>query len=75
MPGYYLDFNTVENLWRIIEREVYRHNKQSQTKEQLKLAIYKAWSNIKKSTLEKLAESMPHRLILTVKNQGGSIDN
>lgn len=65
------DLNPIENLWGIIVRDIYRHNKQYETVRDLKIAILKTWQSIKKDCLETLVKSVPSRLIEVIKAGGG----
>ena len=55
------DLNIIENLWGILARAVCKDNKQFESKEKLKKAIYRAWNDTSISTIRKLYDSMPKR--------------
>lgn len=63
------DLNPMENLWGILVRKIYKDGRQYRTVSELSRAIFKAWDELDKSLLQKLAMSMPNRifeLILSV---------
>ncbi|KAK9512316.1 hypothetical protein O3M35_000769 [Rhynocoris fuscipes] len=58
------DLNPIENLWRIMAREVYNIQKpEIQNLDELKERITQAWENIPESTLINLVRSVPKRLL------------
>ena len=66
------DLNPIENLWGILVRDVYAHNKQYGNVNELKVAIQQAWNNVKVETLENLVKSVPNRLIEVINVKGAS---
>lgn len=65
------DLNPIENLWSIIGSKI--AEKKIYNQKDLKAQIRNIWSNIDKSTLRNLANSMPNRLRLTINNHGKNI--
>ncbi len=65
------DFNIIENLWGIIFRDdIYKDSKQYADKEELKVAIQKAWNNIEIHTIRNLFDSMHKRCIRVLERSG-----
>ena len=65
------DLNPVENLWSIMDSEVYK-DPSRKNMDHLKRRLRQAWKNIKTSTLRDLSHSMPRRLQNVIKkNEGG----
>ena len=64
------DLNSVENLWSIMDSEVYK-DLSPKNMDHLKRRLRQAWKNIKPSTLRDLSHSMPRRLQNVIKNKGG----
>ncbi|EYB97901.1 hypothetical protein Y032_0136g1989 [Ancylostoma ceylanicum] len=62
------DYNQVENIWGLIDRQVYRNNKQYNTVGSLKTAILEAWDEIDDDTILNLVGSMPHRIFEIIRN-------
>ena len=71
-PGNSPDLNVIENLWSILKGKV-AENEQCKTIEDLKKCVSQAWSEIPRSLLENLVESMPRRLQAVIDNDGGYI--
>ncbi|KAK3513042.1 hypothetical protein QTP70_000198 [Hemibagrus guttatus] len=53
------DLNPLENVWGWMAREVYKNERQFQTVDALREAIFITWSNVPTSLLETVASSMP----------------
>ena len=64
------DMNPIENAWDILARDVYAHQRQFCTVEDLKEAIKAAWDRIPAETFQNLAKSMTRRLISLVESRG-----
>ena len=64
------DLNPVENLWSIMDSEVYK-NPSPKNMDHLKRHLRQAWKNIKPSTLRDLSHSMPCSLQNVIKIRGG----
>uniref|UniRef100_A0A8R1HYW8 HTH_Tnp_Tc3_1 domain-containing protein n=1 Tax=Caenorhabditis japonica TaxID=281687 RepID=A0A8R1HYW8_CAEJA len=67
----YPDLNPIENLWGILARRVYRHGKQFNTIQDLKVAIKAEWDAITEAELKTLVASMPNRVIEVIQKHGG----
>jgi transposase len=67
------DLNPIENAWGMLARSVYENGRQYANIEQLKEAIKSAWDNLQLSDLNKLANTMPKRMIEVIKKGGGII--
>lgn len=67
------DINPIENLWGQLVRDVYDNCRQYNTTNELKKAIQKAWDRVTLNQLTNLANSMPKRVNLLIKNRGKSI--
>lgn len=65
------DLNPIENLWGWLVRKVYYGGVQYDSVGSLKNAVRVAWTEIPKSLLEKLVQSMKDRLIDVIANAGG----
>ena len=66
------DLNITENLFGILAREVYRDNVHFVTREELRDAIVKAWTNLDQNTIRDLYNSLPNRIFEVITKQGGS---
>jgi transposase len=64
------DLNPIENVWGYLAGIVYASGKQYDTKEELKLAIQAAWSNLDPNYLRKLSQSMKKRCLDVYKTSG-----
>ncbi len=65
------DCNPIENLWGILVRRVYAHNRQFLTVCDLKAAILEAWAEISAQILDNLIQSMPNRIFQVINRNGG----
>lgn len=65
------DLNPIENVWGLLSRAVHADCRQFQTVDALKTAIKEAWADINQEKLARLIESMPRRLIETLRKNGG----
>jgi len=72
-PAHSPDLNPVENLFGMLAMFVYQDGKQYNTVEDLKNGILGAWDKIQPEMLCKLIDSMPERMIMLLKSNGGSI--
>ena len=70
-PAHSPDLNPIENLWGILVSNVYRSNRQFETLEDLKEAIWYVWENIDLSTVRNLLKSMPARVAEVLVKRGG----
>ena len=70
-PGNSPDLNPIENLWRIVGKELDKDKPKS--KNNLTHSILHVWhQKIMLGTLQSLVESMPRRLEAVIKAKGGS---
>ena len=60
-PGNSADLNPIENLWSILNVEVYK-SQEPTTMKALKRKLQNAWNNLSQETLESLVHSMPKRI-------------
>ena len=51
------DLNPIENIWRLMARDIYAGGKQFSNVYELKTAIQKSWDNIDKEIIKKLVNS------------------
>ncbi len=74
-PARAADINPIENLWAIVEREVYSGTKTYTSVESLQIAVKAAWAGVQAndSLRQKLVGSMPDRLTSVVARKGGLI--
>uniref|UniRef100_A0A1I7X9P3 DDE_3 domain-containing protein n=1 Tax=Heterorhabditis bacteriophora TaxID=37862 RepID=A0A1I7X9P3_HETBA len=69
------DLNPMENLWAILVRRIYADNRQFETTKDLQCAICKAWSEVDKSAIKNLVNSMPERIFQVINRSGSCTDN
>lgn len=76
-PPYVPDLNPIENLWAIMKQEIYKLYPElehapdtSDTLEQLVHAAKEAWNSIDSQILEKLSNTMPHRVKAVIEANG-----
>lgn len=67
------DINPIENLWGLLVRDVYADCRQFNSTQELKTAIQEAWDRVSDEKLKKLANSLPKRVNLLIKNHGKTI--
>jgi transposase len=68
------DLNPIENVWSWMVKEIYFGKPAYKTVNELKEAIFDAWKRIPDSVIDKLIDSMPHRLHKVIEKKGKSID-
>ena len=73
-PPHSSDLNPIENLWGILFRSVYSHQKQFNDVDSLSECIRDVWHEIKKYTLDALVKSMKKRCVEFVLAKGKMID-
>lgn len=73
-PALSPDLNPIEDLWGILSAKVYKNGRQFESIVHLKDAVVAEWAKISKSTLEKLADSMPTRLDKVISAKGNHIN-
>jgi transposase len=76
-PPYLPDLNPIENLWAIMKQEIYKlypdleHAPDTaDTLEWLIRAAKEAWDNINNQILERLSNTMPHRVKAVIEANG-----
>ena len=67
------DLNPIENLWGILSRRVYANNRQFGSIDDLKQVISSEWHKIEPEIMQKLVESMPHRVFALIQAKGAAI--
>ncbi|CDF38907.1 Transposase [Chondrus crispus] len=65
------DLNPIENLWGILARTVYAHQRQFKDVDELLEVIMEAWDEVSEECLEKLVRSMQKRCFECVMAKGG----
>jgi len=66
------DISPIENLWAIIKTKI--REEDTSSLEKLEAALRRAWSAVPPSTLQKLADSLPDRLVDVRKRKGQPIN-
>jgi len=76
-PPYSPDLNLIENLWAILKREIYKYYPEllvtpntKQTKEELITTAQNIWEHLGDSTVNNLADIMPHRIKAIIRAEG-----
>jgi len=77
-PPYSPDLNSIENLWALLKKEVYKvypdldslKGKGDEAETQLFQILQKAWVNIREKVIEGLITSMPRRCAAIIKAEG-----
>jgi len=64
------DQNPIENLWGILVRKIYEHQRKYNSLVDLKRAVIEAWNGISGETLQNLIKSMPQRIFELIENKG-----
>ena len=70
-PGNSPDLNPIENCWGLMKRKISRENPTNIN--EIKKICKSVWSRLTLDYLDKLFESMPRRMELVIKADGGSI--
>ena len=70
-PGNSPDLNPIENLWSILDTEVYRDPCPT-SMDQLRRRLKLAWRGIPQEHLASLIHSMPTRIKNVIRNKGGA---
>ena len=65
------DLNPMENLWSILCNDVYAHNAQYHSTDDLMEAIEAAWERVPLEILKKLCDSMVDRIAAVIDKRGG----
>lgn len=68
-PAQSPDLNPIEHLWAILDRKI--GDRSFRKKEELKVAVEKAWAEISSDETQKLVESMQSRLSEVIMAKGG----
>ena len=69
-PAQSPDLNPIENLWRIIKREVAK-KPVARTVVELEKQVQEEWEAIPQETIQALIDSMPHRIAEVIAAHGG----
>jgi len=69
-PPYSPDLNIIENAWHITKTRIYKKKIQFKSKENLRKAFCDEFYCISTEYCQKLASSMPKRLLQVIKNKG-----
>ncbi|MBW0572129.1 hypothetical protein O181_111844 [Austropuccinia psidii MF-1] len=69
-PAHSPDLNPIENVWKAMKSQISKLY-QPQTVEELRHAIKAAWTNFHVNLLNKLLHSMPGRMAMVIKMNGG----
>jgi hypothetical protein len=67
------DCNPMENMWGMLVRRVYAHNRQFNSVPELKAAILNEWGNLDNALVPSLIDSMPNRIFQLIQRHGGLI--
>jgi len=67
------DLNPIENIWSLLQKEVYKSKKEYKNTTDLWNAIVTAWHAIPLETFKNLYNSIPSRLIKVLEEKGGRI--
>ena len=65
------DMNPVENLWGILARKVYAHQRQFKDVDELLEVVMESWDEVSEECLENLVRSMQKRCFECVMAKGG----
>ncbi len=65
------DFNPIEQLWDVVERDIHIMDVQPTNLQQLRDAIISIWTNISEECFQHLVESMPRIIKVVLKANGG----
>lgn len=68
------DVNPQENVWGYMVREIYKHNTQYQTVDELKKAIEACWARVPLNFFQNLINSMPNRVFDLINKSGTFIN-
>lgn len=70
-PSYSPDMNIIEHVWDQLDRLIRARDQLPRNLEELWQALQEEWVNFPKHSLDKLFESMPHRVEALLKARGG----
>jgi len=70
-PAQSPDLNLIENIWASMDEIIYANGKQYSSKNEIILAIQKAWGQINFNLIKNIYKSMPRRLVQCLLNKGG----
>ena len=70
-PSYSPDMNIIEHIWDQLDRLICAREQLPGNLEELWKALQEEWTNFPRAALEKLFESMPHRVAALLKAKGG----
>ena len=69
------DLNTIENLWGILSRSVYKNKRQFEDRETLESCIKQYWNEILSETLRKLTDSIQNKCVEVLQLKGNKCKN
>lgn len=69
-PAQSPDLNPIEHLWDHLGRKVHEHKSHPKNKNELIVILKEEWSKIENNYLEKLVNSMPHRVEAVIESKG-----
>ena len=72
-PPHSPDLNPIENVWGILSSRLYKNGKKFQNVHNLKEELKKLWNELDVFLIQKLINSMPKRLQVVLRNNGGAI--
>lgn len=72
-PPYSPDLNCIENAWAILKRAINNRPNPPHTLQDVSQAAVEEWDNIQQEVLDRLIESMPHRVQRCLQMRGGPI--
>ena len=65
------DLNPIEHLWYILKCQIKRRKRQPRNRKELIIALQEEWQKIDMDIVSNLIGSMPRRLAVVIKAQGG----
>ena len=73
-PPYSPDLNPLENVWGILQDELYKYNDDLETSEDVWEVAQEIWKKDINSCIPKLYKSLPDRMLEVIERSGGRID-
>lgn len=68
------DLNPIENAWAWMAHHVYANKPAYKNVEELRVAIWKAWEEMPQDYIDKLIDSLPHRMRVVIERKGQATD-
>uniref|UniRef100_A0A1I7WRG5 DDE_3 domain-containing protein n=1 Tax=Heterorhabditis bacteriophora TaxID=37862 RepID=A0A1I7WRG5_HETBA len=68
------DLNPMKNLWEILTRQVYAHNKQLSSIEDLKKTVSEEWSKSDPAILKNVSTNMTEGIFQVIRGRGSCIE-